>query len=219
MSFLAFKISGSDSCQSTFSSLVTVGILGLRTDHGANSTRTSRGNVGVLNNLALVVANLGLGDGADGIVALAVGGWVVGRENCGDWANNGADLVVHLFRLGLVHDGIQRRAFLRIRGRGGIVLGVAGHRYRGVLVQVVVVVCLGTDHGARLAGLGKVDIGVRWRQDVVGGANDGADVLLRHVGLVSCGLVVISSRMRVEEERDRRHQSRKEGEESLISGC
>lgn len=91
-------------CNAPFS--VMASLLSLRTDNRANSSCASRGNVWVLNNLSLVVANLGLGDRAYRIVALALSGRVVGRQNRSNRANNGADLVVHLFRLGLVDDGV-----------------------------------------------------------------------------------------------------------------
>lgn len=73
--------------------------------------------------LALVMPNLRLGDGADGVVGLAFSGRVVGRQDGGDGANDGADLVIHLLGLGLVDNRLQGRAFLSVGG-GGAGLGI-----------------------------------------------------------------------------------------------
>lgn len=92
--------------------------------------------------LALVVANLGLRDRADRIVGLALGGGVVGRQDGGDGAHDGAHLVVHLLCLGLLDNVLQRGALQRVGRRGSFVLGVAGDRDRRVLGEVLVVVRL-----------------------------------------------------------------------------
>lgn len=76
--------------------------------------------------LSLVVANLGLGNGAHGVVGLALGRRVVGRQDGGHGPDHGAHLVVHLLGLGLVEDALERGALERVRGGGGGVLGVRG---------------------------------------------------------------------------------------------
>lgn len=142
----------------------------------------------MLHDLALVVANLSLGDGALGVVALALGGRVVGRQDGGGRADDGAHLVVELLCLGLLDGGLQGGALLGVGGRGGVVLGVGGEGHGGVLGQVVVVVRLCADDGAGLAWHVEVDVWVRGGQDRVGCSDDGAD--LRHGGW--CGYVEVS---------------------------
>jgi len=116
------------------------------------------------------MSDLGLGNGALGIVALIVRARVVGRKNGGGRSHDRADLVVHLFGLGLVHDLAAEDG----AGRG-IAGGLAvGDGHVRVLVEVVVVVCLGADDGARLARLGEVDVGVRRREGRVDSSDDGA---------------------------------------------
>lgn len=73
--------------------------------------------------LALVVSNLRLGDRADSVVGLAFSGRVVGWQDGGDGANDGANLVIHLLGLGLIDDELQGRALLRVGG-GGAGLGI-----------------------------------------------------------------------------------------------
>jgi len=122
-------------------------------------------------NLPLVMADLGLGHGALGIVRFAVGAGVVRRQDGSGRPDDGADLVIHLLALGLLHHLLQRRA-----GRGvgrGFVLG-DGHV--GMLVEVVMVVCRCADDGAFLARLGQVDFRVRRRECRIGRADDGADL-------------------------------------------
>lgn len=120
--------------------------------------------------LPLVVADPGLGDGALGVVALAFGGWVVGREDGGGGADDGADLVIHRLGLGLVDQLVGHKG----AGAGIARLAALGDDDLGVLVEVVVVLCLGADLGADLAGLGEVDVGVRGGEGGVGRADDGA---------------------------------------------
>lgn len=64
------------------------------------------------------MSNLRLGDRADGVIGLAFSGRVVGWQDGGDGANDGTDLVIHLLGLGLVDDGLQGRALLRVGGGG-----------------------------------------------------------------------------------------------------
>lgn len=138
----------------------------------------------MLHNLALVVANLGLGDGALGIVALALGGGVIRGQDGGGGADDGADLVVELLRLGLLDGGLEGGALLGVGGRGGVVLGIGGQGHGGVLGQVVVVVRLCADDGAGLAWHVEVDVWVGRGEDRVGCSDDGAD--LRHGGGYVC---------------------------------
>lgn len=146
----------------------------------ADGTLSSALHVRVLHDLALVVANLGLGDGALGVVALALGGGVVGRQDGGRGADDGADLVVELLCLGLLDGGLEGGALLGVGGRGG----VGGEGHGGVLGQVVVVVRLCADDGAGLAWHVEVDVWVRGGKDRVGCSDDGAD--LRHGGCCVC---------------------------------
>lgn len=117
-----------------------------------------------------MVADPGLGDGALGVVALAFGGRVVGREDGGGGADDGADLVVHGLGLWFVDQLVGHK------GAGAGIAGLAalGDDDLGVLVEVVVVLRLGADLGADLAGLGEVDVGVRGGERGVGRADDGA---------------------------------------------
>lgn len=138
----------------------------------------------MLHDLALVVADLGLGDGALGVVTLALGGGVVRGQDGGGGADDGADLVVELLCLGLLDGGLEGGALLGVGGRGGVVLGVGGEGHGGVLGEVGVVVCLCADDGAGLAWHVEVDVWVGWRQDRVGCSDDGAD--LRHGGCCVC---------------------------------
>ncbi|KAL2276044.1 hypothetical protein FJTKL_01437 [Diaporthe vaccinii] len=152
------------------------------TNNRADRALGSALDVRVLHDLALVVADLGLGDGALGVVALALGGGVVGRQDGGGGPDDGADLVVELLCLRLLDGGLERRALLGVGGgrRGG----VGGEGHGGVLGQVVVVVRLGADDGAGLAWHVEVDVWVRGGQDRVGCSDDGAD--LRHGGCCVC---------------------------------
>lgn len=109
------------------------------------------------------MANLSFGNWTNGIVSLALGGWVVGRQDGGNGSNDGAHLVIHLLRLWFLDNGAEGWALLRVGGRDGVVLGIDWDGYGRVLVQVGVVVCLCAYDGTGLAGLGKVDIRMRWR--------------------------------------------------------
>lgn len=80
-----------------------------------------------------MVSNLRLGNRADGIVGLAVGGGVVGGQDGGDGSDDGADFAVHFFGFRLVDNGLESRALLRVGRGGAVVLGVCGDRNRGVL--------------------------------------------------------------------------------------
>jgi hypothetical protein len=117
-----------------------------------------------------VVADLGLGDGTLGVVTFTVRGRVVGWEDGRGGADDGADLVVHGLGLWLVDQLVGHKG----AGAGIGRLAALGDDDVGVLVEVVVVLRLGADLGADLAGLGEVDVGVRWGQRRVGGAYDGA---------------------------------------------
>lgn len=150
------------------------------TNNRADSALSSRFHIRVLHDLALVVANLGLGDGALRIVALALGGGVVRGQDGGSGPDDGADLVVELLCLGLLDGVLQGGALLGVGGRGGVVLGIGGEGHGGVLRQVGVVVCLCADDGAGLAWYVEVDVWVGWGEDRVGCSDDWAD--LRHGG-------------------------------------
>jgi len=117
------------------------------TNNGANPAR--RGvDLRVLMNLALVMLDLCLGDGAHVTFLCVCCAWVVGREDGGDGADDGAQGIVHRLALGLVENLLQSRAFqsiIRALGRRG---GDAG-----MLVEVVVVVGRRAYDGADLAGL------------------------------------------------------------------
>lgn len=150
------------------------------TNNRADSALSSRLHIRVLHNLALVMSNLGLGDGALRIVALALGGRMVWRQDGGGGPDDGADLVVELLCLGLLDGVLQGGALLGVGGRGSVVLGVGGERDGGVLRQVGVVVCLRADDGAGLAWHVEVDVWVGRGENRVGCSDDGAD--LRHCG-------------------------------------
>ena len=127
-------------------------------------------DVRVADKLPLVVPDLRLGDGTRGVVFLPLGGRMVGRQDGGGGADDGTHFIVHLFGLGLV-DQLRRD---ERTGRGVGRRAVCGDGHARMLVQVVMVVRLGSHHRARLARLGEVDIGVRRGECRVGGANDGA---------------------------------------------
>lgn len=129
----------------------------------------------MLGDLALVVSNLRLRDGADRIIGGALGGRVVGGQNGGYGPDDGADLVVHLLRFGLVDDVLEGGALLGIGG-----LRAVGNGHGRVLGEVLVVLCLRADDGADLTWLGEVDVGVGWGKNGIGGSNNGADSWLRH---------------------------------------
>lgn len=116
--------------------------LSLRTHHGADSSLASARHFRVGGDLALVVADLGLGDGADGVIGFAFGGGVVGRQDGGDGADDRADLAVHLLGLRLVDERLQDGAPLGVGRGGGVGLGVRGHGDRGMLGEIGVVVRL-----------------------------------------------------------------------------
>lgn len=116
-------------------------LLSCGTHDRAHSSLARAGHIRVSSHLALVVPDLRLGHRANGVVGLAFGGGVVGREDGGDGADDGTDLIVHLLGLGFIDDGLQGRALLCVH-RGGAGLGVCGKRDRGVLGQVGVVVRL-----------------------------------------------------------------------------
>lgn len=72
--------------------------------------------------LPLVMSNLGLRDGALDIVAFVGGARVIGGEDGGGGADDGADVIVHGFRLGLVYQLVaDDRAGRSIAG--GLALG------------------------------------------------------------------------------------------------
>jgi hypothetical protein len=141
----------------------------------------------MLRYLLLVVSHRRLCHGAH-VALLRLGGvGVVGGQDGGRGAHDGADGVVHGLALGLLYGRLQRGALGR-EGRPGL-----GHGDGGMLVEVVVVVGGGADDGARLgegvsipreeagdvsylAILGEVDLGVVGRQHVVGRADDWAEV-------------------------------------------
>jgi len=122
------------------------------TNNGTNPARSGV-DLRVLMNLALMMLDFCLGDGAQVTVLCICCAWVVGWEDGGDGADDGAQGIVHRLAFGLVENLLQRRAFqsiIRAFGRrGGDV---------GVLVKVVVVVGRRAYDGADLAGLGEVDI-------------------------------------------------------------
>lgn len=117
-----------------------------------------------------MMSNLCLRDRALDVVRLALGSWVVGRQDGGGSTNDGAHLVVHLLGLGFVDQLVSDE------GAGRCVTGgsVGGDGHPRVLVQVVVVVGLGADYRAYLARLGEVNVGMRGGESRVGGAHDRA---------------------------------------------
>jgi len=156
-------------------------VVGRRSSSGTNNWAkpARRGvNLRVLMNLALMMLDLSLGNGAHITVLCASCTWVVGGEDGGDGAYDGAQGIVHGLALGLVENLLQRRTLQSIARAFGRRVGDAG-----MLVEVVVVVGRRAHDGADLAGLGEVDVGMAGGQDRVGGADDGADILLggRHV--------------------------------------
>jgi len=60
-------------------------------------------------NFTLVMLNLGLGDGANVTVFCVGCAWVVGWEDGGDCAYDGAQGIVHGLALGFVENLLQRR--------------------------------------------------------------------------------------------------------------
>lgn len=120
--------------------------------------------------LPLVMAHSGLGDGTLDVVALVGRAGVIGGENRGGGADDGADLVVHGAGLGLVDQLVADHGAGR-RVAGGFPLG-DGHAR--VLVQVMVVVRLCAHDGTGLARLGEVDVGMRGGQGRIDGSDDGA---------------------------------------------
>jgi hypothetical protein len=86
----------------------------------------------VRDNLVLVVTDCRLGDRTDIASSCAQHIRVIGREDGGSSADDRAERIVELLRLGLVDGSLQRRALSRCCG------GDAGDG--GVLVEVVVVV-------------------------------------------------------------------------------
>lgn len=129
--------------------------------------------------LALVMSHLGLGDRALDIIPLVTNRWVIRWQDAGGGAHDGTDLVVHLLALLIVEDGLQRRALSGVGGGGACWDGDGG-----VCVEVVVVVCRGSNDGAGLTGLREVDLGVRRGKGRVRGADYRADLLGGHVDVV-----------------------------------
>jgi len=122
------------------------------TNNGANPAR--RGvDLRVLMNLAFMMLDFCLGDGAQVTVLRICCAWVVGREDCGDGTDDRAQGIVHGLALGLVENLLQRRTFQSIIRALGLRGGDAG-----VLVEVVVVVGRCAYNGADLTGLGEVDV-------------------------------------------------------------
>lgn len=127
-------------------------------------------DVGVVMQLPLVVSDLCLGDRTLGVVALALGGRVVGGKDCRGSADDWAHLVIHCLGLGLVDQlGRHKGAGRRIAGRA-----VGGNRHVRMLVEIVVVVGRRAHDGALLACAGEVDIGMGRREGRVGCADNGA---------------------------------------------
>ena len=93
-------------------------------------------DLGVADDLVLVVADPSLRNGAGVGVVAALGRGVVGGQDGGDGPDDGTDLVVHLAALGLADDGLEGGAGLGVGGadgagaRGG---GGGGARHRRVL--------------------------------------------------------------------------------------
>jgi hypothetical protein len=133
--------------------------------HRAGRSVSRARNAGVCGDLVLVVANGSLGDGADVLRASLQHVRVVGRQDRGRSADDGAETIVELLRLGLV-DGL-----LEGRAGGGFVRGLGNV---GVLVEVVVVVGGRAYNGASLTIDVEVNLRVIGREDAVGGTDDGA---------------------------------------------
>lgn len=141
-------------------------------------------NAGVRNDPVLVVANRGLGDGADILGPSLQHVGVVGGQNGSRGAYNGAERIVELLRLGLVDGRLQRRAGSRFGRRQS--------RHVWVLVEVVVVVsrrsynrtllllACGCSWGRRgeaaycLAVNVEINLRVIGRENAVGGSDDWA---------------------------------------------
>lgn len=119
----------------------------------------------MLQDLALVVLNLGLGPRALRIALcdLRVVGWQDGAHG----SHNRADALIELLVLRGVDGRLERRA--RQGARGGVDGGVR------VLGEAGVMIGSGVGDGAGLASLVDVKLGVSGREDGVGCADDGAD--------------------------------------------
>ena len=133
----------------------------------AHGTLRSICNVWVRVNLAPVVLQPCVGDRAD--IRARVGGRVVGWEDGGDGAYDWTDGLVHGFVLGGV-DG-----FFEGGAGFGAEVGVGGDSR--VFVQGVMVVCGCFSDWADQAWRVHVEVWVRGRQDGVGRADNGADLL------------------------------------------
>jgi len=143
-------------------------LVGRLVDDGADGALGRGLEVGVRVDFALVVAQGGVGDGADVPRLGVAGGRVVRREDVGDGADHGANGLVQGFGLGRADD----------LGQGGAGFGVRKILRRkdaGMFVEVVVVVSRGLCHGADLSRLVHVELGVSRGEDRVGRADDGTD--------------------------------------------
>jgi hypothetical protein len=150
--------------------------------HRAGRSVSRARNAGVCGDLVLVVANGSLGDWADVLRASLQHVRVVGRQDRGRSADDGAETIVELLRLGLVDGLLEGRAgggFVRGLGNVGVlvevVVVVGGRAYDGALcLSVELLLCWMEGSTYSLTIDVEVDLRVVGREDAVGGTDDGA---------------------------------------------
>lgn len=143
----------------------------LLSDNWADTNGTL--NRRMTDNLALVVFQARLGDRTD--VGSLLWGWVVGGQNSRDWSDDWANPLIQSLALLIVD--LVLESWTRL----GVFVSDVGWETR-MLVKLVMVIGRGVCDRADKATLVCVKIGVRWREDGVGGADNRANLSRSHFG-------------------------------------